>query len=294
MVCRCSSISLFFYGTRLKSRYILSILVGFSLGFALSLVCLPLIDDCRFQVVRIPEHFGLKTKDPTANFSNSILARFDPFQFLNRQSRSVVDVTLVDYGSPDYEPVIHSAQELNQSEILNKETKKVIRSRYIADELGIREKLLVAVLTETNRLETFSLFTNQSLQEFANRVIFFTSSETSSVPVGMQIVSLNDKRIYLRPFYALKYLAEKFANSYDWFFIAPDNTFIRGQKVRFSSTKRKKKILEFRFQLRDFVNRISVNQDLYMGQAFDDVHAVYCYYGSGIILSGVRRKKTCD
>ena len=25
-----------------------------------------------------------------------------------------------------------------------------------------------------------------------------------------------------------------------------------------------------------------------MGQAFDDVHAVYCYLGSGIILSGVR------
>ena len=24
-----------------------------------------------------------------------------------------------------------------------------------------------------------------------------------------------------------------------------------------------------------------------MGQAFDDVHAVYCYFGAGIILSGV-------
>ena len=24
-----------------------------------------------------------------------------------------------------------------------------------------------------------------------------------------------------------------------------------------------------------------------MGQPFDDVHAVYCYFGSGIILSGV-------
>jgi hypothetical protein len=28
-----------------------------------------------------------------------------------------------------------------------------------------------------------------------------------------------------------------------------------------------------------------------MGQAFDDVHAVYCYFGSGIILSGVSEKK---
>ena len=35
------------------------------------------------------------------------------------------------------------------------------------------------------------------------------------------------------------------------------------------------------------MHHISINQDLYMGQAFDDVHAVYCYFGSGIILSGV-------
>jgi len=35
------------------------------------------------------------------------------------------------------------------------------------------------------------------------------------------------------------------------------------------------------------LNHISISQDLYMGQPFDDVHAVYCYFGSGIILSGV-------
>ncbi len=28
-----------------------------------------------------------------------------------------------------------------------------------------------------------------------------------------------------------------------------------------------------------------------MGQAFDDIHAVYCYFGSGIILSGVSWNK---
>ncbi|CAF4427351.1 unnamed protein product, partial [Adineta steineri] len=37
--------------------------------------------------------------------------------------------------------------------------------------------------------------------------------------------------------------------------------------------------------LNEFLNHISINQDLYMGQAFDDIHAVYCYFGSGIILS---------
>jgi hypothetical protein len=31
-----------------------------------------------------------------------------------------------------------------------------------------------------------------------------------------------------------------------------------------------------------------------MGQAFDDVHAVYCYFGSGIILSGVSNRLEKD
>jgi hypothetical protein len=31
-----------------------------------------------------------------------------------------------------------------------------------------------------------------------------------------------------------------------------------------------------------------------MGQAFDDVHAVYCYFESGIILSGVCIDRKCE
>ncbi|CAF4715325.1 unnamed protein product [Rotaria sp. Silwood1] len=85
----------------------------------------------------------------------------------------------------------------------------------------------------------------------------------------MQVIAVHDKRAYLKPFYVLKYLAEKMIKLYDWFVLLPDNTFVRG------------------FKLNEFLNHISISQDLYMGQAFDDVHAVYCYFGSGIILSGV-------
>ncbi|CAF4671399.1 unnamed protein product, partial [Rotaria magnacalcarata] len=75
--------------------------------------------------------------------------RFDPFRILSRESRSVVDVTLVDYGSKDYEPQIHSPTlELNSNNksfstsTQSSNTSKVTRPRYIADELGIREKVL--------------------------------------------------------------------------------------------------------------------------------------------------------
>ncbi|CAF4338036.1 unnamed protein product, partial [Adineta steineri] len=92
----------------------------------------------------------------------------------------------------------------------------------------------------------------------------------------MEVVAIHDKRAYLKPFYILKYLAEKMIKSYDWFVLVPDNTYIRG------------------FKLNEFLNHISISQDLYMGQPFDDVHAVYCYFGSGIILSGTILRKVLD
>jgi hypothetical protein len=271
--------SLVFHRTRLKSRYILSILVGLTLGFALSLACLPLMSICDNSISILSEPFNLHVN----NDSLSLRDKFDPFRILSRQARSIVDVTLVDYGSKDYEPRIHPLQQAPffKSNNINKtiitsthpaDTAKLTRPRYIADELGIREKVLIAVLTETNRLNTFALFLNQTLQTYIDRVLYFIDDDVTDFPKGMQVVAIHDKRTYLKPFYVLKYLAEKMIKSYDWFLLVPDNTYIRG------------------FKLNEFLNHISINQDLYMGQAFDDVHAVYCYFGSGIILSGVKSK----
>ncbi len=272
--------SLVFHRTRLKSRYILSILVGLTLGFALSLACLPLMSICDNSISTLSEPFNFHVN----NESLSLRDKFDPFRILSRQARSIADVTLVDYGSKDYEPRIHPLPQVPfvKSNNINKtiitstnspDVSRLTRPRYIADELGIREKVLIAVLTETNRLNTFALFINQTLQNYIDRVLFFIDDDVVDFPKGMQVVAIHDKRTYLKPFYVLKYLAEKMIKSYDWFLLVPDNTYIRG------------------FKLNEFLNHISINQDLYMGQAFDDVHAVYCYFGSGIILSGVNQKR---
>jgi hypothetical protein len=272
--------SLFFHRTRLKSRYILSILVGLTLGFALSLACLPLMSICDNSISILSEPFEFRPNDE----SLSLRDKFDPFRILNRQARSIADVTLVDYGSKDYEPKIHPLQQapimkpnnVNKTIVTSTQSvnaAKLSRPRYIADELGIREKVLVAVLTETNRLNTFALFLNQTLENHVNRLLFFIDDDVDDFPKGMQVIAIHDMRTYLKPFYVIKYLAEKMIRSYDWFVLVPDNTYIRG------------------FKLNEFLNHISINQDLYMGQAFDDVHAVYCYFGSGIILSGVSKKQ---
>ncbi|CAF4321998.1 unnamed protein product [Rotaria socialis] len=279
----CSTMSLLFHRTRLKSRYILSILVGLSLGFALSLACLPIMSVCDNPLSLFSEPFSSSFNSHFGNETLSFSDRFDPFRILSREPRSVVDVTLVDYGSKDYEPQIHPPRlELNSNNksfstsTQSSNTSKVTRPRYIADELGIREKVLVAVLTEPHRLNTFAFFINQTLQDYVNRLLFFIDEDVQDFPRSMQVIAVHDKRAYLKPFYVLKYLAEKMIKLYDWFVLLPDNTYIRG------------------FKLNEFLNHISISQDLYMGQAFDDVHAVYCYFGSGIILSGTVLRKILD
>jgi hypothetical protein len=237
--------SLIFHRTRLKSRYILSILVGLTLGFALSLTCLPLMSICDTSLSIFSEPFSSTLNHYLNNDSLSLRDKFDLARILSRQPRSVADVTLVDYGSKDYEPKIHPLQQplAPKSNHVNNNNKtvttstiapdlsKINRPRYIADELGIREKVLVAVLTETNRLNTFALFLNQTLQEHVDRIHFFIDDDVQDFPKGMQVVAIHDKRAYLKPFYVLKYLAEKMIRSFDWFVLVPDNTYIRGFKV---------------------------------------------------------------
>lgn len=213
--------------TRLKSRYVLSILVGLCLGFLSSFLCLPSMTLCDYSL--------------SNNQSDRFQHHFDPFRILNRSARSAgADFALVDYASKDYEPRIHplppsdSKSSSNQSLPSSQHganTNKLIRPRYIADELGIREKVLVAVLTESKRLNTFAILLNQTLHEHVNRLLFFIDEEIDQVPDGMQVLAIFDQRKFLKPFYVFKYLAEKMIQLYDWFLIVPDNTFIRGFKV---------------------------------------------------------------
>ena len=225
--------SLICHRTRLKSRYMLSILVGLSLGFLLSFACLPLITICE------EEQFSPSINDPSDNGKLFSGNRLNLFRILNRHPRSADEMTLVDYASKDYEPKIHplppetksgSNKSLPSSKRATNNA-QIARPRYIADELGIREKVLVAVLTETSHLNTFAIFLNQTLQEHVNRLLFFIDDDVDALPPGMHVLALNDQRTHLKPFYVLKYLSEKVLHLYDWFFLVPDNTFIRGFKV---------------------------------------------------------------
>ena len=224
--------SLLCYPTRLKSRYLLSVLVGLSLGFVLSLACLPLMSVCDQSMwifsSSFPHAFARQSN------GDSSLAR-------SRHARSLADETLFVYRSQDYEPEVllfDDASKVNSTvnrsvslSTLPSNTTRIVRPRYAADELNMREKVLVAVLTEAAHLDTFAVFLNQTLGEQVDRLLFFVNDDVNRIPQGLEVLAIRDKRAYLKPFYVMKHLAQKMTQSYDWFFLVADNTFIRGSKV---------------------------------------------------------------
>lgn len=95
---------------------------------------------------------------------------------------------------------------------------------------------------------------------------FITASTLQSAPSLANVVGFTDKREMLKPFHALKYLADYYLEEYDFFFLVSDTSFVNAK------------------QLMDLVLKLSVSQDIYMGTvAEDDSH--YCTLGKKDLVS---------
>ena len=89
---------------------------------------------------------------------------------------------------------------------------------------------------------------------------FITASAMSSVPGLANVVGFTDTREMLKPFHALKYLADNYLEEYDFFFLVSDTAFVNARR------------------LTELVSQLSVSEDVYMGTvAEDDSH--YCSLG---------------
>jgi len=164
----------------------------------------------------------------------------------------------------DYEPRINLKGKPKKR---LKEPQKLVRPRYASTELGIREKLFVAVLSSRDTISTLGVAVNKTLSPYVSKLVFFMNSRGSPLPSGLSIVSFTDDRTILKPFHMFKYLAEHYLDNYDWFFVVPDNTFVRGEK------------------LFDLVSHISISRDIYLGHPEEDEHSAYCGLSAGIVLS---------
>ncbi|XP_047540017.1 chondroitin sulfate synthase 2 [Vanessa atalanta] len=145
--------------------------------------------------------------------------------------------------------------------------RSVQRPRYYSTELGMRGGLLAGVLSSEDVLETRAAALNQTAARLQPALRFFiTASALQAAPGRANVVGFTDTREMLKPFHALKYLADNYLEEYDFFFLVSDTSFVNSRR------------------LTELVSKLSVSQDIYMGTiADDDTH--YCTLEGGILLS---------
>jgi hypothetical protein len=88
----------------------------------------------------------------------------------------------------------------------------------------------------------------------------FVAAAAAGAAARPNVVGFTDAREMLKPFHALKYLADNYLDEYDFFFLVSDTSFVNVRR------------------LQDLVSKLSVSHDVYMGTvAEDDSH--YCTLG---------------
>lgn len=145
------------------------------------------------------------------------------------------------------------------------------RTRYIHTELGIRERLLVGVLTSRATLNTLAVAVNRTVAHHFHRTFFFTGLRSPKVPHGMTVVAHGDDRPVWLMYETVRHLHEHYGSDYDWFLLAQDDTYMQADR------------------LCELVGHLSAGQDLYMGRAEEFIggeeKARYCHGGYGYLLS---------
>ncbi|XP_078572025.1 chondroitin sulfate glucuronyltransferase-like isoform X2 [Branchiostoma floridae x Branchiostoma japonicum] len=223
-------------------RPFMPLIVGLSLGFTLCLVCLPLLEEgC------------------TSEGSVDQVARL-------RKPNSVQETqdVLQNYNDDDFEPRIITNPKPAKSG-----GKQPFRARYISTELGIREKLVVGVITSRETLDTVAVALNKTLAHYIHKLLYFTGTRNVKAPGGMYVVTHGDDRPVWEMAQTIRYINDHFHKDYDWTYLVTDNTYVQGERVT------------------DIFDHISMNRDVYMGKRvpFRDMDGYYCKVGHGVVLS---------
>ncbi|XP_050418344.1 chondroitin sulfate synthase 2 [Patella vulgata] len=223
-------------------RLLMPAIIGISLGIAMSMMYAPFSE----------------------NSCETFVANHDPQELVNkREQKSIQGVE----DSMKFEPKLRLQQENVAPQ--RSPTKKLIRPRYASTELGIRERLFVAVMTSKTTIDTLGVAFNKTVQHHVTKMVFFMEEKGQTLPAGMSVVSFSDKYPHLVPIHVLKYISEHYPETFDYYMFVSDRAYLRGEK------------------LIDLVNHISVSQHVYMGfpQIMKDGSGTYCPLEGGIILS---------
>lgn len=174
-------------------------------------------------------------------------------------------------GNDDFEARIIKPLP-NSTNVDKKEARpKVARPRYVTTELGILEKLFVAVLTSSTSVNKLGVAVDKTVSKHMTKVIFFSSEKPKTFPNGLPMIVFGDSQQHLLPIHVLRYIKEHFANSYDFYLFMSDRTYLRAEKYF------------------NFVEYTSVSEEVYMGVPALDRN--FCALEGGVLLSQVMFSK---
>lgn len=161
----------------------------------------------------------------------------------------------------DFEPVIITDPDKKPVVDVEANKAKIVRPRYISTELGIREKLFTAVISQSSTIGNLASGINKTLSGHLDKVVFYTENMSAEERnqhnlEGMSITSHEkvgggpDKDVNMLH-QTLLDLFDKYIDIYDWFFIFYDRTYVQPERVL------------------ETVNHMSITRLLYMGQPMD-------------------------
>lgn len=234
-------------------------LIGLTLGLTLSFIRAPLSDleECAVERDHTEPINGAKT-DNLKPLDNSVPA------FPGSED-------------DDFEPKIITDPNLKPKVDLEANKKKVVRSRYISTELGIRERLVSAIITERESVNTLAVAVNKTLAHHLQKLLFFFGAHEhpfrggNRQPAGMNIVVHSEEEKIKVLYQSLYYLYQHYQDIYDWFFIGTDKSYIAGYRIN------------------EIVNHMSITRKLYMGHPIRikdaKIDGFYCKGEAGFIMS---------
>ncbi|BFY97631.1 hypothetical protein BsWGS_00671 [Bradybaena similaris] len=228
---------------RCMSKSFLPALVGLCLGMTLSMMYAPFSEDS----------------------CETYIANQDPQKMIKLR-----DTKSVDIADDMYEPRQLGIENIDQSayKLDTKASSKFYRPKFAATELGIRQKLFVAVLSSKDSLNTHAIAVNKTLSHYVTKVIFFIDQKAPVIPPGMIIVNFDDGYNHLMPINVLKYVIKKYGHDFDYYMFLSDKGYVRAENVF------------------DMVSLISVSRHVHLGAPKGvEGGKTYCVLDGGVIIS---------
>lgn len=177
----------------------------------------------------------------------------------------------------EFEPRIITDPGLKPKIDLSANKKKVVRTRFLSTELGIREQLFVGVLTSPDSLMSMGVAFNKTSSHLLEKIEYFVQSSGDNHPLTLpkyMTVKTTEEGDAVRALHdMISVVVEQYKDTYDWFFFAKDSMYLEGDRIK------------------DLVSHISINKKLYMGLPqtanIDSEIVSYCSIENGILFSRV-------